>query len=296
MLYCEYCGQKIELENNFCPYCGGPVPVEQVEKARAQAEAAAAASQMAAAQAAAQSAGQTAAREEEAGDHTVVIVSLGTSTKTAAKDTLKKALGYTSSQAKQLLDCLPAAAAHNLSYRQASYLAAALSQKGLEVSLYSSNGAITFDSEEADPVYKKDGSLLETAAMIFGALSGIHKLSSFTTWNKPYYQAGHYHPYGHGFPEQHAPQRPPHPPRDPWGRPGYFPDGPGGHEHYPGGTGGHEHYPGEHGQQEDPRRKSSGEKKRSYVEGFGPGPTHRRPRRAQGSGREGDFFGRHNNT
>ena len=282
MLYCEYCGQKIELEANFCPYCGGPVPPEQVEKAKAEAEAAAkAAQQMAAAQAAGQAASQMAVNIEE-GDHTVVIVSLGTSTKTAAKDTLRKLLSYTSTQAKELLDCLPAAAAKNLTYRQASYLAAALSQKGMEVSLYNSNGAITFDSEQADPVYKKDGSLLEKAALIFGALSSIQKLSSFSTWNKPHYQAEHHHPYGYGFPHHQAPPRPPYPPMGHWGGPGQYPD-----------------MPGAYGRQDEMHRKqASGEnkKKNNFVEGFGPGPTHRRPSRRPGFDPRGDFPGRHNNT
>ena len=256
MANCEYCGQQIKAGDAYCPHCGGPIPAELQQQA-SQTESAAA---------------QPA---ENMGDHTLILVSRGECSAAEAKSALKKTLGYTQAQAKELLDCLPAAAAHNLTYQQASYAAKALAESGMEVSICNSNGYITFDSEEESSVFDKDGSLLETAAKVLMTLGALHKLTTFRKWGRPNYEQYVFHPFGYSG-------------RRPGGgrRPGPPPPPPMPHDHYPyGGRPSYGNYGGRPSgifsggrpgttvnvfppQHDEPERK-----RKNFIPGFGPGPT-----------------------
>lgn len=260
MTHCEYCGQQIQAGEAYCPHCGGPIPKEAQQAAQAAQTA-----QQSTASTGTASAGQI---PDNVGDHTLILVSRGDCSASEAKSVLKSILGYTTAQTKELLDSLPAAAAHNLTYQQATYAAQALSEHGMEVSICNSNGYITFDSEQNSSIFGKDGSLLEVAAAVLATLTGLHKLTSFHKWTRPDYSSHLFRPYGGGRrPDSFWGRRPPHPPPMP-------------HDHYPyGGRPPHMYgngHPG--GNMGGPEREDG--KDQHFIPGFGPGPS-----RAQRPGR-----------
>ena len=124
--YCEYCGQLIETGARFCASCGAPAPAEQnVQDTTVS--------------------GQGATIVSGGGNYSVILTSLGTCTEAAAADLLEDTLGYSENESADLFAMLPAQIAQMLTRQQANYLAQAMTEYGMEVSVSNGSEYITID-------------------------------------------------------------------------------------------------------------------------------------------------------
>lgn len=141
MSHCPNCGAEAGIGARFCTYCG------------TQLSAAPGASYATAAQ----------------GDYSVMLLSPGTCTAAAAAELVSDACGYTDAEAAELVRNAPITVARNLSETQAAYLAQALSEYGMEVSVYDKDGYREVETG-CETVYDKRGGFLGTAAAVLGMI------------------------------------------------------------------------------------------------------------------------------
>ncbi|MBQ6321486.1 MAG: zinc ribbon domain-containing protein [Lachnospiraceae bacterium] len=190
MTYCEYCGQAIETGSRYCSSCGAPAPA-QAETTTATATSTT-------------SSNADPTMVTGSGDYSLVLISLGTCTKAAASDLLEDTLGYTDSQSEELFSMLPAQVAQQLTQQQATYLAQAMTEYGMEVSASNANGYISLNTSETESVYDSNGSFLGKVASVLGVITGINRMRKFRKLYNPVHYAKPYRP------ETYHPQPPKH--------------------------------------------------------------------------------------
>jgi len=135
-MFCSNCGIQLSSGVNFCPNCGARVSVVT-----------------------------TAA---QAGNM-VMLVSVGNSNRATAAALLSRICGYSDEEALLIVDSAPITVARGLSDAQARYLAQALAEYGIEVSVYDGNGWREWESS-ATSVWDQTGSLLASVASALGLL------------------------------------------------------------------------------------------------------------------------------
>ena len=102
-MFCSNCGTRLGSGVNFCPNCGTRVTALQP-------------------------------------GNMVMLVSLGTSNRNTAAALLTRICGYTDDDALLIADSAPITVARGLTEAQARYLAQALAEYGIEVSVYDGTG------------------------------------------------------------------------------------------------------------------------------------------------------------
>ena len=115
----------------------------------------------------------------------VVLVSRGTCSKKNAKEVLVDLLGYSASTAEDLLDEAPIEIADELNEIQATVLAKALSEYGMDISVVDENDVYVDIEDDDDSVYNSDGSLIETALMALITLSAANRVHRYRRYKKP---------------------------------------------------------------------------------------------------------------
>ena len=158
MATCEYCGSLIQEGASYCSNCGAPAPAIDSSSSVSTADP---------------------VIQQGAGDYSLILVSLGTCAKAAASDLLEDLLGYTSEQSADLFDMIPAQIAQQLTYEQALYLAKALTEYGMEVSVRNSSGYLSTEEEDTGSIFDSAGSLLEKAASVLGMITGLNRMRKF---------------------------------------------------------------------------------------------------------------------
>ena len=166
MAFCPYCGNTVTAEMRFCPACGREQP---------------AAGAGAAAEDARTAAPDTAA-VPGALQHRIVLRSANSCPRPNALHLLESLLGYSAEEAYSLLSCLPTEIAHDLSAEQALYVAQALSENGMQVSVYDENGCADFDARAAGSVYDDSGSFLPAVAGVLALLTAANRVRHFRPW------------------------------------------------------------------------------------------------------------------
>ena len=179
--YCEYCGQLIETGARFCASCGAPVPAEQnVQDTTVS--------------------GQGATIVSGGGNYSVILTSLGTCTEAAAADLLEDTLGYSENESADLFEMLPAQIAQMLTRQQANYLAQAMTEYGMEVSVSNGSEYITIDeTSDEQSVFEKSGSFLGKVLTVLGTITGLNRMRKFCRLDDPRlfakpYRTRTYHP------------------------------------------------------------------------------------------------------
>lgn len=157
MAYCPNCGQVIDVGARFCSNCGTQLAAAPIRTTASS----------------------------SATDYRVILVNRGSCTKAIANDVLNDLLGYTDAQADQLLDNLPIEVACNLTAIQAQYIAQAIAEYGMQVSVCNSYGYVDIGNTAMKSVYKSDGSLLDTVAGVIFGLGAANRIAKLTRWTRP---------------------------------------------------------------------------------------------------------------
>jgi len=135
-MFCSNCGIQLSAGVNFCPNCGTRVTV--ITNAASP-------------------------------GNMVMLVSLGTSTRGTAAALLSRICGYSDEDALLIADSAPITVARGLNDAQARYLAQALAEYGMEVSVYDGTGWREWESSTTS-VWDQTGSLLAGVASALGLL------------------------------------------------------------------------------------------------------------------------------
>lgn len=142
-MFCSNCGVKLADGVNFCPECGTKV-------------------------------NWTAAADIQ-GDM-VMLQSLGTCAKTTAAALFQNLCGYSAEEALLIADSAPITLARGLSEAQARFLAQALAEYGMEVSVYDGDGWRDWESNTTS-VWDNAGELVTGVAAALGLLGLNNRIS-----------------------------------------------------------------------------------------------------------------------
>ena len=167
MAFCVRCGQQLEDGMNFCPVCGTavtaaeaavetPIPIVDTTPAYDPAT---------------------------ASDYRVILFSRGNCSAANARALLRDILGYSTSEARNILNMAPVEIACNMTMVQAMYLAQALTEYGIEVTVCNSQGYVNVPQAAATSVYDRTGSFLPAVASALAALSAANRVREFRRWN-----------------------------------------------------------------------------------------------------------------
>ncbi len=165
MSYCSYCGTAIDSSMKYCPSCGAPLTASTASLQT-----------------------YTAVTEPAAdADYAVVLVSRGTCAESTARDVLEDLLGYSSTDAKAILAAAPTEAAMNLTQVQAKYIAQALTEYGMQVSVWDGGNYVELDNDETakSSIFDNAGSFLAGAAAVLGTITVANQVKKFFRWTKP---------------------------------------------------------------------------------------------------------------
>lgn len=166
MSFCPYCGGQLVPGASFCPGCG------------AQVTAVAAAAPAYPVQAAP-------VVNTAPADYSLVLVSLGSCRKSYADDVLEDLLGYTNAEAAQLIRAVPTQIAQYLTAEQATYLAQALTEYGMQVVVYCGQNVVDVGQYATHSVFNTDGSFVTTALTALAGLTVANRLTRFVRWDRP---------------------------------------------------------------------------------------------------------------
>lgn len=164
MPFCPNCGEPVNIGDRFCANCG--TPIHPVTMPATQAV---------------NNNSNPAARN----DYRVVLVSRGTCSRTAAIDMLSDLLGYTDADAALIIDNAPMEAALGLTAIQAQYISQAITEYGMQVAIYNSDGYVDMGSKATSSVYDDDGSFLSAVAGVLMGLTVGNRVTSFNPWRRP---------------------------------------------------------------------------------------------------------------
>lgn len=167
MSYCRYCGAPIAPDARFCSSCGAPVEAEAVVPAETAVPAV------------------LPADYDTAADYSVVLYSVGTCARSYADDLLEDILGYTNSEAKQILKVLPTQIARLLTLQQAQYIAQALTEYGMQVVVQRGDNEIDVAPYATGSVYNSDGSFLSGVLAALASITVANRIRSFRRWSRP---------------------------------------------------------------------------------------------------------------
>ena len=143
-MFCPNCGTQLADGVNFCPNCG--------EKVAAIAQAV------------------------NDNDNRVMLLSLGNCARATAAALLHQICGYDTDDALLIVDNAPITVARGLNDDQARFLAQALSEYGLEVSVYDGNGWRDWESASGS-VWDQTGDLVNAVAVALGLMSSGNRIS-----------------------------------------------------------------------------------------------------------------------
>lgn len=163
MSYCPNCGGLIQGPANFCPNCGAPiqaVPAVTVTTPVTYAN-------------------------PPAGEYSVILVSRGTCSRAVAIDMIGDLLGYTDDEAARLVDGAPMAVGIDLTGVQAQYISQALSEYGMEVSVFSGDGYVDLTKKATASVFDSDGSFLSVVAGVLAGIGIGNRVRDYTRWTRP---------------------------------------------------------------------------------------------------------------
>ena len=167
MAFCVRCGQSLEDGMNFCPVCGTAVAATDTPQAQTIPIVDTA----------------PAYDPATATDYRVILFSRGNCSAANARALLRDILGYSSSEARNILSMAPVEIACNMTMAQALYLAQALTEYGIEVTVCNSQGYVNVPKAATTSVYDRTGSFLPAVASALATLSAVNRVREFRRWN-----------------------------------------------------------------------------------------------------------------
>jgi len=142
-MFCSNCGIQLAAGVNFCPNCGTRVKAPVAATVQG---------------------------------YMVMLVSVGSSNRATAAALLSRICGYTDEEALLIVDSAPITVARGLNDAQARYLAQALAEYGIEVSVYDGSGWREWESSNTS-VWNQAGGLLASVASALGVLGIGNRIS-----------------------------------------------------------------------------------------------------------------------
>ncbi len=142
-MFCSNCGIQLAAGVNFCPNCGTRVKAPAASTNQG---------------------------------NMVMLVSVGTSNRATAAALLARICGYSEEEALLIVDSAPITVARGLNDAQARYLAQALAEYGIEVSVYDGSGWREWESSSTS-VWDQAGGLLASVASALGLMGMGNRIS-----------------------------------------------------------------------------------------------------------------------
>ena len=177
MSYCPNCGHEASPGARFCEYCGTRLSVPEQAPAIQTVEAQPVVTQPVAVPPVAQAAAEPAVSEAVRGDdYTVFLVSLSSCPTSMAAELIADACGYSDADALEIVRNCPIPVAHRLTERQAAYLAHAMAEYGMEVSVYNRFGYQNVTAN-LTTVFRRDGGFLIRVVQVIGLISSVNRLT-----------------------------------------------------------------------------------------------------------------------
>ncbi len=181
MIYCEYCGQGMDENDSYCPNCHAPAPAHVTASSYAE---------------------PVAEPDDDgidtvstgSGEYSVALESLGTCDTSRATDIFRKALGYSIIESQKLIDAIPTDCAENLSKEQATYIAQALTEYGMEVTVLKNGQYEDVSGNAVESIFDGAGTLLKAAVAVFAGLTAFNRKNSFFSYKKPAPSINIFHP------------------------------------------------------------------------------------------------------
>ena len=165
MPYCPKCGSPVNIGDRFCANCGMGLhtvtPPTTVTPSVAV--------------------NNSGVRS----DYRLILVSRGSCSRAAAVDMLSDLLGYTDADAARIIDNAPMEIALGLTAIQAQYISQAITEYGMQVAIYNSDGYVDMGSKATTSVYDNDGSFLSAVAGVLMGLTVGNRVTSFNRWTRP---------------------------------------------------------------------------------------------------------------
>jgi hypothetical protein len=171
MAFCPYCGQQVDGTMSFCPSCGKSLTgvfnsaVTPIETSTVTPV--------------------VTTQPVERNDYRVILLSAGSASSTTATELLEDVMGYTKSEAKTLLANLPTEIAHTLTYQQAQYIAQALSEYGMQVSVCNSDGYIDVGTTANTSVFDNKGNFLTHVAAALALITVANRVREARRYDRP---------------------------------------------------------------------------------------------------------------
>ena len=165
MPYCQHCGRSYEAGSRFCAFCGAELSADSTSYSS-------------------YSIPSSASVYEDA---SVMLTSLGSCTPRNAASLLSSVCGYTLADAQQIVSTLPITVARNLRDDQAEYLAQAMTEYGMDVSVYDSRGYRDLTGRHTS-VFDSTGNLIASVAGVLGLIGLKNRITRdmYRRWDYPY--------------------------------------------------------------------------------------------------------------
>ena len=199
MSYCPNCGvQLLEEGMNFCPNCGTalnstvvytsdqPVAPEVpvVETVAQPANTVAQPTTVNIYQTTANPSGAYSwASPTGLTAYSLILVSRGSCTKSLARTIIRDVLGYTWAETLKIVNSTPMEIAHNMSLQQVVDLARVLTEYGMQVSVYNSNGYVNLGSYATSAALNSSGSFLQSVATTLATLTVANRVNRLLKWS-----------------------------------------------------------------------------------------------------------------
>ena len=185
-MFCPNCGKEITGTMNFCPHCGaGLQEANSVVSVDDYPVVTATVNEIAEQQEEVLSSITSGNRIYKSESYKIVLVSTGECPVSEADEVIADLIGYTESQANSLIKEAPVEIVQYLSYEQASVLAQALTEYGLEVAVLDQDDQYTDITGTDTSIFSNTGTLLASAAAILGTIAVANRVREFRRHKKP---------------------------------------------------------------------------------------------------------------
>lgn len=170
MSYCPNCGSLIQSPSNYCPNCGFCLTSASAAGTVQKEEPASAVSGTA---------------RDLLPRYDVVLVRLGSCSKTACAELIQDMLGCSSTLTESMLRQLPVLLAANLTESQAMTIAQAFCEYGADMTVYTPDGAVDLAGKAVTPVFDDDSAFTAAAAATLATLTAANCVRQVIRWDRP---------------------------------------------------------------------------------------------------------------
>ncbi len=170
MPYCPNCGAQITSDMNFCPSCGARTNGADTSSVTSYTG----------------SGSSNYESSYETNNYSVYLYSCGKAGKKEVAELLMDIIGYTETEAYNIVNYLPCEVAAYLTREQAVTICQVFAEYGAEVTIGQNGQTVHIDDDEASQsVFSNSGNLLAGAAAILAALTAANHISRIYRWDRP---------------------------------------------------------------------------------------------------------------